>query len=328
MRIYHLRLLLGLVISASFACSRPSLAQDSWQLLRQKVKDSVIYLEVTKQNRDGTNREVFSSTGFIISDRGALTVAHAVPSATSDTIVHYNASVKSRHAHKFPFEVIMRDNQLDLALLAFPDVQIWSPIEFGESAPVPEDAELYVLGFPRDSDLASAFGRLSSRFGPGGYWQTTLPLDYGNSGGPVFDIGGKVIGIAAGGRDEAKAMTFVIPADYARPLRSLVRAALAPTKPNWTLFTFMKSVDHQQAADVDEVFCLPAGKKVVSFKPEILSKNGQDTRLVSAATVPGRPNCVDFKAYVAGNGVERYGSIVVDHKGRGWLSGYVAVYGN
>ena len=108
------------------------------------------------------------------------------------------------------------------ASIAFPDVKKLDVIEAGESKNVPADARLFVLGFPRLSDLASAEGLLSNHYGPKGKWQTTLPIDYGNSGGPVFDIGGRVIGIAAGGLDEARAMTYVIPFDYARPLRSMV----------------------------------------------------------------------------------------------------------
>jgi Trypsin-like peptidase domain len=296
MRLRYSRLLIGFLISASFIYSRPSFAQE-WGSIREKNKGSVLYIEVVSQNRDGTNRHKSTATGFV----GAL---------------------------KFPIEVINWDLGLDLAVFSLPDLQIWKPIEFGESNPVPAEAQLYVLGFPLNSDLDSGEGRLSNPRGPHGRWQTTLPLNYGNSGGPVFDIGGKVIGVAAGGYDEARSMTIVIPSDYLRPLRSLVAAALEPSSPNLKRFTFIKSVDDQQSAEVREVFCLPEGKKVVSFTPNILSKNGSDTQVISTTPVPDRPNCVNFKAYVAGKGVENYGPIVVGHKGRGWLSGYMAVYGN
>ena len=319
--------LLWVVVSASIVSSYPSSAQN-WVPVREKAKDSTFYLEVTQQKRDGTGRQTFTATGFVISEIGGLTVAHAVPEPSPDTIVEYHASIGSRHAHKFPVEVIARDPALDLAVLAFPELQTWKPVEFGESLPVPADARLYVLGFPLNADLSSADGLLRNRRGPGGRWQTTLPLNYGNSGGPVFDIGGKVIGIAAGGFDQAQLMTIVIPADYARPLRSMVRAAaLKSNEPGFAYFPFVKSVEDQQAAELAEEFCLPAGKRVVSFSPQILSQNGQNTRLLSAKTDPNRPNCIDFKAEVVGNGVEQYGSIVVGHKGRGWLSGYIKVYG-
>jgi hypothetical protein len=326
MNIHYGPLLVVLLSSASFI-GQPSFAQD-WGPIREKNKDSVLYIEGTSQKRDGTNRQTFTATGFVGTDHAGFTVAHAVPAEATDTVVRYSASAGSRYAQKFPIEVITRDDGLDLAVLSLPDVQSWKPIEFGESKPVPADARLYVLGFPLNSDLASGEGLLSNLRGPRGRWQTTLPLNYGNSGGPVFDIGGKVIGVAAGGYDDARLMTVVIPSDYLRPLRSLVSAALERKGPHFAWFPFAKSVDDQQATEVSEVFCLPEGKRVVSFTPTILSKSGQDTRLISTTSVPNRPNCIDFKAYVAGKGVERTGSIVVENKGRGWLSGYVAVYGN
>jgi S1-C subfamily serine protease len=212
--------LLTLVIQTSISVK----AEGSWLEVRLKARHSMLFIEAVSQNNDGTKRDVARSTGFIISDKGyGMTVAHAVPKTTSDTIVHYYASVGSRYASKFPVEVVRRDEDLDLALLRLPKVQDWRHfIGLGRSNDVPEDTRLYVLGFPRNSDLASAEGLLSSHFGPGGKWQTTLPLDYGNSGGPLFDARGRVIAVAAGGYDQARAITFVIPMDYAWPLYSSV----------------------------------------------------------------------------------------------------------
>jgi|GraSoi2013_100cm_1033763.scaffolds.fasta_scaffold115031_2 S1-C subfamily serine protease len=199
-------------------------AEGDWLEVRRKVRNSVLFIEAVGQKNDGTKPlDIVRSTGFVISDNGfGMTVAHGVPRTTSETTVNYYASAGSRYASKFPIEVIRRDDDLDLAIFRLPPVQNWHLIGLGKSNDVPEDTRLYVLGFPRSSDLASAEGLLSSYFGPGGKWQTTLPLDYGNSGGPVFDARGRVIAVAAGGYDEARAITFVIPIDYASPLYSSV----------------------------------------------------------------------------------------------------------
>jgi S1-C subfamily serine protease len=305
-------------------------AEGDWSDIRQKARNSMLFIEATRQNRDGTNREVITSTGFVVSDRGfGITVAHAVPRATSATIVTYQASVGSRHGHRFPVEVVRRNEDLDLALLTFPKVQDWRPIDVGSSKDVPEDTRLYVLGFPRSSDLASAEGLLSSHFGPGGKWQTTLPLDYGNSGGPVFDIGGRVIGVAAGGHDEARAITFVIPFDYARPLHSLVAILSTPSvsDPVASLktFPFSVTVDHEDRKQVEQEFCVEEGRRIKSVSPEVVSQAGRDTTFISAVPVPARPNCVLLRAFVAGNGVDRIGPLIVNYRGRGWLSGQIKV---
>ncbi len=168
-------------------------AEGDWLEVRRKVRNSVLFIEAVGQKNDGTKPlDIVRSTGFVISDNGfGMTVAHGVPRTTSETTVNYYASAGSRYASKFPIEVIRRDDDLDLAIFRLPPVQNWHLIGLGKSNDVPEDTRLYVLGFPRSSDLASAEGLLSSYFGPGGKWQTTLPLDYGNSGGPVFDARGR-----------------------------------------------------------------------------------------------------------------------------------------
>jgi hypothetical protein len=303
----------------------PTLSQDKSQL-REKVRGSIVHIETVLMNRDGTNRRVLGSTGFLISERGhALTVAHAVPRAGPDEVAQYKASVASRHAPKFPIEIIRRDEDLDVALFMCPKVQTWKAVDEGDSGNVPEDAKLYVLGFPQASDLASAEGLLSSHYGPGGKWQTTLPLNYGNSGGPVFDIGGRVIGIAAGGYDHAQSVTYAIPYNYARPLRSLVQLD-TPTVPEPAApktFQFAFTVDHQEQRSFQQEFCLESSDRVMSVIPKITSVNGDNTRLLSATVNPSKPNCATINVFVAGKGVDRVGPIVVNHRGRGWLAGQV-----
>jgi S1-C subfamily serine protease len=328
---------MAILLNAILCTWNTANAQD-WSQLRQKVVHSVLYIETVQQNRDGTNKTTISSSGFVITKNGyGLTAAHAVPRETSDTQVRYFASVGSRYSHKFPIEVVQRIEELDIALLQFPNVEEWIPVEMGDSRNVPDDARLYVLGFPRSSDLSSAEGLLSNHFGPGGKWQTTLPLDYGNSGGPVFDIGGRVIGIAAGGYDNAHAITFVIPSSYTKPLQDIVEAAPAsmfaagesPSVPSghevMKAFAFAYSVDHQEKKNVEEDFCLPTGVKVSNFKPVVTSLAGKETKVYSFSVTPNKPNCVRLQGEVAGNGVDKVGSIIVNYRGRGWLTGHIDV---
>jgi hypothetical protein len=329
------RIVAALFTSTALLCEI-AYAQN-WQAVREKVRGSIVHIEAVRYNRDGTNRETFSSTGFVASCRGhVITVAHAVPRASENGIAEYRASTMSRHRPKTRVEVVTRDDDLDLAILQFPDVQDWKPLEFVDrSANVPEDARLYTLGFPLTSDLASAEGLLSSHFGIGGRWQTTLPLNYGNSGGPVFDIAGRIVGVAVGGFDQARQITYVTQADYLRALRSLLPTSCttpqAPIPPTTSpqqvtqAFQFSVTVDHQEQRDVNELYCLPEGFTVSAVTPAISSANGNGTRLISANPVPGRPNCIELKAFVRGNGVDRLGGIVINHKGRGWLSGQLNV---
>ncbi|HRQ15134.1 MAG TPA: trypsin-like peptidase domain-containing protein, partial [Promineifilum sp.] len=261
----------------------------------------------------------------------------------NDTITEYRASLRTRHGQKYKVHVVTRDDDLDLALLVLPDAQRWVPLDFiDKSSGVPKDARLYVLGFPLTADLSSAEGLLSSYFGDGGKWQTTLPLNFGNSGGPVFDIGGRVVGIAAGGFAQAHAMTLVIPADYALPMRIMLSAlpmdsanlqypspqlASVSSETVQQVFPFSVTVDHQDRLNVKEEHCLSPGFKVVSVTPSISSQAGSGTHLISATPTQDRANCVSLNMFVAGNGVDRAAGIIINYRGRGWLSGHLTVVG-
>lgn len=313
----------GFVLAAM--ATAPAYTQD-WSRVRQKVEGSVAFIEVTVEALDGTDRQVSTATGFVISNRGhAITAAHAVPRVSRDKRGFFRAALGGRQAHRFSFEVVMRDEDLDVALLKFPSSGFsWSPLEFGESELVPKDARLYVLGFPRTSDLVSAEGLLRGDDGPGGKWQTTLPLDYGHSGGPVFDIEGRVIGVAVGGFDDAKAQTFVVPAHYIYFMRRYASTAIENV-PGMTAIAFGFSADHEERKPVSELFCIGSDQRIESVKPIIASRNGDDSRLLSTTPVPNQPNCVQLNALVAGKGVDKIGPIIVNHKGRGWLSGQLEI---
>jgi hypothetical protein len=310
----------------------------------------VLFLKTVISKRDGTDRKEMTGTGFVVSPAGyAITVAHLVPKGTVDELAVYQVSPESRTKPPVEVQVVKRDDELDLALLRLPTGP-WRPLHFGNSMYTPQDARLYTLGFPRQSDLSGSEGLLSSYYGPEGRWQTTLPLDYGNSGSPVFDIGGEVVAIAVGGLDNAKAITYVVPENYARGLRGLVASVESlSSSGNWTITGFAAdpgqnemvklrstatgaagyaspfsfTVAHEEKKPVSQQFCTPGGAPIVSWDYSIGSKAGIDTQVLSVGKVPFRPDCLELKALVAGNGVDKVGGIVVKHHGPGWLSGEI-----
>jgi len=118
-------------------------------------------------------------------------------------------------------EVVKRERDLDLVLLALQlpaDLKL-QIAQIGSSSAMRLDAPLYALGFPGKADLSPATGILSNRSGPKGRWQTTLGINRGNSGGPVFDPQTKkVVAIAWAGDDTAQQVTYAIPESYASGL--------------------------------------------------------------------------------------------------------------
>jgi hypothetical protein len=189
-----------------------------WPAVDQNGRRSTLFVETILQKRDGTNRTVIRGTAFVSKViRGgaqALTAAHVVPAPANDETAEYKVALGSKQAPLVGVQVVKRNPDVDIALLLLPATSAWISLPIGESSDVPEGSPLYTLGFPLDSELAGAPGILSSIHGPKGIWQTTFPLEHGNSGGPVLDAEGKVVAVASGGIDDARAITYAIPIDY------------------------------------------------------------------------------------------------------------------
>jgi hypothetical protein len=194
-------------------------AMPDWRAIDKSARKSILFIRTIIQRRDGTDRRELCGTGFVIKDSGwALTAAHVVPEPGNDEIGEYQVGVGSRYsALSGGVEVV--NKVLDVALLRLPAlITPWEKLSIGDSENVSEMDELYTLGFPLNADLSGMKGDLSNSHGPKGLWQTTIPIEHGNSGGPVLNGKGEVVAVAISGIDSAKAMTFVTPINLVRAL--------------------------------------------------------------------------------------------------------------
>lgn len=151
----------------------------------------------------------FGATGFIISANGyVVTNYHVVRGADS---VH----LQNTKGESFKAKVIYIDPTHDLAMLHINDSTFTGmksvPYTFKESASdLGED--VYTIGYPRD-EVVYGQGYLSSRTGYAGdttAYQISIPVNPGNSGGPVLDSKGNVIGIISGKQTGIDGASFAI----------------------------------------------------------------------------------------------------------------------
>ncbi|UOE51811.1 serine protease [Mucilaginibacter sp. SMC90] len=155
----------------------------------------------------------FRGTGFALTSNGYLvTDYHVIKNA--DSVYVQNAAGESFHA-----KVIYTEPQYDLAILQINDST------FKNLGPVPYNLKkaesdlgenVYTWGYPGDNVVFSA-GSLSSAAGYSNdttEYQVSLPVNPGNSGGPLLDEKGNVIGIITARQTQMAGASFAKKSAY------------------------------------------------------------------------------------------------------------------
>ncbi|MEM5314840.1 trypsin-like peptidase domain-containing protein [Paraburkholderia sp. JHI869] len=170
-----------------------------------------------------------AGSGFIVSPDGVvLTTAHVVDSAQEVT-------VRLTDKREFKAEVVAVDPQSDVAVLQI-DAHDLPFVKLADAAKVHPGEPVLSIGSPDSYQNTVTTGILSatSRTLPDGkafpFLQTDVAVNPDNSGGPIFNRAGEVIGIdvqiyADGGRYEG--LTFAIPIDAANQFRAQLQARKA-----------------------------------------------------------------------------------------------------
>src|SRR5688572_19143856 len=134
-----------------------------------------------------------SGTGFFITDDGYLITNHHVVSGASSCMV------KTKRG-KFPARVIKSDEQNDLALLKA--IGSFSALPVGNSGDARLGDAVFTIGFP-NTDVQGlepklTRGDINSLAGikdDPRHFQISVPVQPGNSGGPLVDGAGSVVGV-------------------------------------------------------------------------------------------------------------------------------------
>ena len=157
-------------------------------------------------------------SGFIIDEKGIIVTNNHVIQDAEDIVVIVNGD------QEFKAKVIGADPLSDIAVLQLDTKKKFIPVQFGDSDKARIGDWVIAIGNPFGLGGTVTSGIISARNRSIGlsryedYIQTDASINSGNSGGPLFDMNGDVIGIntAILGRSGSVGIGFSIPSNSAK----------------------------------------------------------------------------------------------------------------
>jgi len=216
---------------------------DSFADLAEKLMPSVVNISTTQTVRTTTNQfpfqfppgspfgEMFKDfdrpterkasslgSGFIIKEDGIVITNNHVIANAEDILIRVGDK-------EYSAEVIGADPYMDLAVLKMKTKEKFKPVSFGDSTKARVGDWVVAIGNPFGLGGTVTSGIISARNRQIGltryedFIQTDASINQGNSGGPLFNIKGEVIGvntaIIAPGQSGSIGIGFAIPSNAA-----------------------------------------------------------------------------------------------------------------
>ena len=166
-------------------------------------------------------------SGFIVSPDGYIVTNNHLIEGLTGTGTVDTVTVTTTDGHEYPARIVGRDDTSDLALLKI-DARGLPFVQWGDSTKarvgdwVIAIGDPYGVGSTVTAGIISALHRgITGRGAYDRYIQTDAAINMGNSGGPMFDLNGNVIGINSALISPTGASVGIglaIPAEAARPV--------------------------------------------------------------------------------------------------------------
>jgi len=183
----------------------------------------------------GSEREapqLRTGTAFYVSEHHLITNNHVIRGAKEVGVLDHSG-------HFLPARVVRVDTANDIALL-----QVSSkghPLPLVRTASVLKGMSVFTLGYPlpgmQGQEQKATFGHINALSGPNGdirFFQVDVPVQPGNSGGPLINSEGEVIGVVTATLDTVKTIraTGVVPQNVNYAIKAgYVMPLLAPATP-------------------------------------------------------------------------------------------------
>jgi len=180
----------------------------------QKALDNKIKIVDKKTEEPIISTPVrYNGTGFLIDTKGLMiTNAHVVKNSK-------NIFVQNNKGDQFKAFVVRLDVPRDVAIIKIDDDRFksFASLPYSIRKTTSDIAEpVFTLGYPRD-EIVYGEGYLSASTGFNGdtlSCQISIPANPGNSGGPIFNHNGEVIGILSAKETETEGAVFAVQSKY------------------------------------------------------------------------------------------------------------------
>jgi S1-C subfamily serine protease len=184
-------------------------------------------------------------TGFLIDAKGlVVTNSHVIHNARN--IVVQNSEGKDLHV-----KVIYNDVARDVAILKIEDTAFKAPaaLPYAIKKSTPDIAEtVYTLGFPRN-EIVYGEGYLAAKTGLNGdtlTCQIDIAANPGNSGGPVLNRNGEVVGILSAKQVSAEGAVFALQSKYIHQALAALQQDTSFKRSKLPATSSIKSLDRTQ----------------------------------------------------------------------------------
>ena len=187
-------------------------------------------------NKQTERKATALGSGFIIDEKGIVVTNNHVIQGAEDIMVSVNGSTE------YKAKVIGTDPYMDLAVLEIESNEKFIPVVFGDSDKARIGDWVIAIGNPFGFGGTVTSGIISSRNRDIGltryddFIQTDASINVGNSGGPLFNLDGEVIGIntaiIAPGQSGSIGIGFAIPSNPASNVISQL-IEFGETKRGW-----------------------------------------------------------------------------------------------
>ena len=162
---------------------------------------------------DDSGRMIATGSGVVVGDGAMLTNCH-VAMLGAKLSVRLGGVV-------LPAAVQLADEAFDLCRLDVPGMHA-PPVAIGSVTSLRTGQQVYAIGAPAGLELTISEGIVSSlrKVEEGIVIQTTAPISSGSSGGGLFDLSGRLVGITTFQHRFGQNLNFALPADWIAQMRA------------------------------------------------------------------------------------------------------------